>query len=195
MEKRWLIPVSFVLFLWAGCSDKDDTPPLEEEPPSIYHQHYVIDDICLQDTTLLYDFTGNTLDDFWLKLEWDISFEEYNYWIDVSYRYVFNSSLGGYSDYNTEEERPWAEGDKVIRSMGSPGWTVESSGGSYFGTNNEEGFYQALDSVQNIDSYWAFYLQIEEKEHFGWLRMRCHMIEEFALNLTPWKAILVGQRE
>ncbi len=195
MEKRWLIPPLFILFLWAGCSEKDDTLPPEEEPPTIYHQHYVIDDLCLQDTTLMYDFTGNAMDDFRIKLEWDISTEEYNYWVDVDFRYSYLVHYAGYSDYNREEERPWVEGDRIIRSLGSPGWTSQSGGGHYFGTNNEESFYQVLDSVQNFDSYWAFYLQIEEREHYGWLRMRCMLIEEFALNLIPRQAIMVGQRE
>lgn len=195
MSKHWMIAAASVLLLWTGCTEKDEIapPPEEEKPLNIYRMQYAIDDLCLKDHSLAYDFTGSWDHDFWLSLKWEIDSSLYDYKIRLTHKYVFYNYLGSYSNFNTSLDRPWAEGDTVIQKEGQTGWISASSGASFSGTNHEETFRLWLDSLQTIQHYWGFYLRMDQKKHFGWLRMRCGTIEELAFNLDAEEPIIMGQ--
>ncbi|MFN3555956.1 MAG: hypothetical protein ACK4VN_08345 [Bacteroidales bacterium] len=195
MSKHWMIAAASVLLLWTGCTEKDEIapPPEEEKPINIYRMQYAIDDLCLKDHSLAYDLTGNWDHDFWLSLKWEIDSSLYDYKIRLTHRYAFYNHLGGYSNFNTSLDRPWAEGDTVIQKEGQTGWISESSGAYLVGTNHEETFRLWIDSVQTTQHYWGFYLRMDQKKHFGWLRMRCGTIEELAFNLDAEEPIIMGQ--
>ncbi len=194
MKKRISIPVLLSLFIWAGCSEKDDTIPEENEESTIYHQKYDFEDLSFEDITLVYDLNDDQTNDFWLELEWNFDTLDNDYWTDITYRKVFYDHRGAYSTYNESTYSDWAVGDTVIKAH-SLDWTSSISGKHGYGTNQAEDYYTYLDRLKNSEAYWAFYLTVGGSMHYGWMRVRCYLVEEFALNLKPGEPIVVGQRE
>ncbi len=194
MKKLFSILVPFFLIFLAGCSEKEDTTPSDNDASSIHHEKYDFEDLCFEDITLVYDLNDNQTNDFWLELEWDFDTLDNDYWTDIEYRKVFYDHLGAYSTYNDFTYSAWAVGDTVIKSH-SLDWISAISGKDGYGTNNAGDYYTHLDRLRNSEAYWAFYLTVGGVMHYGWMRVRCYLVEEFALNLKPEEPILVGQRE
>ncbi len=194
MKKHISILVPFFLFFFAGCSEKDDTTPSDDDVSSIHHEKYDFEDLSFKDTTLVYDLNNNQTSDFWLELTWSFDTLDNDYSTNIEYRKAFYDLSGAYSTYNDFTYSAWAVGDTVIKSH-SLDWISSISGKDGFGTNNAENFYKHLDRLRNSETYWAFYLTAGGVKHYGWMRVRCHLVEEFALNLKPNEPILVGQRE
>jgi hypothetical protein len=69
-----------------------------------------------------------------------------------------------------------------------------SSGGDAH-ISDADGVRTWLSDLRSNDLYWAFYLELEGKIHYGWVRLNCNLIVESAINLIPGEPILIGQRE
>lgn len=188
-----LVPFFLFLFLFAGCSD-DDTTPADGDESRIYHQKYDFEDLCFEDILLVYDLNDNNTNDFWIELEWRIDSAEYDYNVSTTFKKMFYDNLGSYSKYNDFTYDSWALGDTVVISH-SHDWISGRSGITSYGTNSAESFYIHLDRLRHSEDYWAFYLTSRGVRHYGWMRVRCFLVEEFAINLRPEEPIVVGQRE
>lgn len=193
MFKSFIFVVLVIFVFAAACSESDDVTPIEEEEPLPFHYvHYDIEDVLFKDTLLTFDFNNNQQDDFWLELEWTIDTSTYMNDVAINRRYQFVDHLGAYSTAHFHE-RAWRVGDKVSSQTGES-WISAASGIISFGTTDMPDFHVYMDSLRNEKVYYGFRLKSEDNTHYGWLMMRCFLIESFAINLNPEEPILIGQQ-
>jgi hypothetical protein len=92
-----------------------------------------------------------------------------------------------------ESQRRWQPGDTVSDANSFESWSVRS-GGFSINTNNTDTFRTKISGFKNDDVYWAYFLESENKIHYGWIRLNCGLFAEIAYNLIPGEPIFIGQR-
>ncbi len=196
MKKTILILMCFALFFGVGCSEKDDSKPSDDDVSTIIHEEFHFEAMCFEDVELFYNFNDDQANDYWLDLKWDFDTLGIDYFTTIERKHGFYDHAGSYSDFNNTTYSEWAVGDTVVKTdENEHGWISQLSGSHAFGSNNAESYYQQLDILQNKETYWAFFLKRGDALHYGWMRVRCYLVEEYALNLKPDEPILIGQRE
>lgn len=176
-----------MLLIALQCKKEDTIPP-------ILVTQYDIEALFFKDTTLVYDFNGDQIEDFTIQLTWEIDtsgleiFETFN-------MYFNNPDLEhALSLYNYTEKRDWAEGDTILYT--DPiGWKDKNVGKGFTAVGRIDDFYMQLDNIKNHDVYMAYYLESGGKKHYGWIRLNCDLIAEVAFDLNPDEPVYIGQRE
>ncbi|MBS0011221.1 MAG: hypothetical protein KFF49_07415 [Bacteroidales bacterium] len=193
MKRLFHIIILIPLIIISGCS-KDD---LIEDASSIYLQEFSLEDLYFIDTTLTYNFNGDYWDDFTMELSWIFDTTGYDYTLERDYKMFFkyyDEIKCGMSDLiDWESQRMWQPGDTVIDPYSFRTWSIRS-GGYTINTNNIDTFRTEISGLKNDDVYWAYYLESENKIHYGWIRLNCGLFAEIAYNLIPEEPILIGQR-
>jgi hypothetical protein len=193
MRRLFHIIILFALIIISGCSEDERI----EETSSIYLQEFSLEDLYFTDTTLTYNFNGDYRDDFSMELSWIFDTTDYDYTLEskhsMFFKYYNEIKCGMSNCIDWESQRMWQPGDTVFDPYSFQTWSIRS--GDYkINTNNIDTFRNEISGLKNDDVYWAYYLESENRIHYGWIRLNCGLFAEIAYNLIPEELILIGQR-